>query len=75
MHFVDVGADTAVPARLSQGNEVMISLIDLFESRFEICNFIVGEVMCVLQLMSQTVFFFNRRVEDGFTCCVPAGAL
>jgi len=52
VHFVDVGADTAVPARLSQGNEVMILLIDLFESRFEICNFIIGEIMCVLQLMS-----------------------
>ena len=47
-----VGANTAVPACLGQVNKVMILLVDLFEFELEIGNFVVGKIVCVLQLMS-----------------------
>ncbi len=69
-----VGAYPIVPACFGQVDEVMITLVDLFEFELEVGKFVIGEIAFVLQLMSYAVFFFNRRDEDGFTCFVPAFA-
>ena len=73
-HVVYVGTYPTIPACFGQVYEIMIALVDLFELELEVGKFIIGEIAFAVQSMLQSVFFFDRRDEDGLTCFIPAFA-
>ena len=58
MHVVDVGADVAIPSRFGEVDEVMISLVNLFELTSETGEFVVGE-MFILHSVAELILFFD----------------
>ena len=50
-HVVYVGAYPIVPACFGHVDEVMITLVDLFEFELEVSKFVIGEIAFVLQSM------------------------
>ncbi len=71
-HVVYVGAYPTIPTCLGQVDEVMITLVDLFEFELEVGKFVIGKIASVLQSMLLVGCFFNCWDEDGFACFVPA---
>ena len=74
LHVVYVGTYPTIPACFGQVNEIMIALVDLFELELEVDKFVIGEIAFAVQSVLQSVFFFDRRDEDGLTCFIPAFA-